>query len=280
MRPYGRFIGLHHLGAGEARDVDLLKGVNMSIRRRYFPCLRFDEHLRGNGAEPHEDWALSLAVRQVGFRVIYDPAIWVDHFEGERIGVDQRSDRTGQGGLQPRVQPDVRCRQVSDGRRRAMAHVVYAVLVGSRNAPGIVSFNYRLIQREFGYCGKCPQLCAARQVRRDKLRMAVQTQRKTLMNGWSGRRWPAGRVTQKRGTVRGEIAWWSEPNPQARKVSWRKMGLELHLSVPGGLCILCEVSLPGGASLHGWALVVPSATPAPLRCSKEEQIARGSGHRF
>ena len=36
VRPYGRFIGLHHLGAGEARDVDLLKGVNMSIRLRYF----------------------------------------------------------------------------------------------------------------------------------------------------------------------------------------------------------------------------------------------------
>lgn len=147
VRPYGRFIGLHHLGAGEARDVDLLKGVNMSIRLRYFPRLRFDEHLRGNGAEPHEDWALSLAVKHAGFRVIYDPAIWVDHFEGERIGVDQRSDRTG------RVVYDRAYNQTYAGVRylptqRALAHIFYALLVGTRDQPGVLSFGYRLIQPE------------------------------------------------------------------------------------------------------------------------------------
>jgi GT2 family glycosyltransferase len=149
VRPYGRFIGLHHLGAGEARDVDLLKGVNMSIRLRYFPRLRFDEHLRGNGAEPHEDWALSLAVRQAGFRVIYDPAIWVDHFEGERIGVNQRSDLTGRM-VYNRAYNQTYAAVKYLPPSRAIAHVVYAVLVGSRNAPGVVSFSYRLIQREFG----------------------------------------------------------------------------------------------------------------------------------
>jgi cellulose synthase/poly-beta-1,6-N-acetylglucosamine synthase-like glycosyltransferase len=30
---FGRVIGEHHLGVGEAREVDVLKGVNMSFRR-------------------------------------------------------------------------------------------------------------------------------------------------------------------------------------------------------------------------------------------------------
>jgi len=148
VRPYGRFIGSHHLGTGEARDVDLLKGVNMSIRLRYFPRLRFDEHLRGNGAEPHEDWALSLAVRQAGFRVIYDPAIWVDHFEADRIGGDQRSDRTGRV-VYNRAHNETYAAVKYLPASRAMAHVVYAILFGSANAPGIAAFSYRLIQREF-----------------------------------------------------------------------------------------------------------------------------------
>jgi hypothetical protein len=56
--------------------------------------------------------------------------------------------------------------------------------------------------------------------------------------------------------------------------------VELLLSVPGGLCILREVSLPGEASLHGWVLVVPSDTPPPLPCPEEEHITRGCGQKF
>ena len=56
--------------------------------------------------------------------------------------------------------------------------------------------------------------------------------------------------------------------------------MELLLSVPGGLCILREVSLPGRASLHGCVLVVSSDTPSPLPFPEEEQIARGCGPRL
>ena len=31
---YGRFLSFHHLGVGSAREVDFLKGANMSLRRR------------------------------------------------------------------------------------------------------------------------------------------------------------------------------------------------------------------------------------------------------
>jgi GT2 family glycosyltransferase len=142
---FGRFIGLHHLGTGPVRDVYLLKGVNMSIRREWLPRLRFDENLRGRGAEPHEDWALALAVRRAGFRVIYDPAIWVDHYEGERIDVDARFNPTR------RTIFDRAHNQTYAGVRylplpRALAHTLYALSVGTSNEPGIIAFLYRLLR--------------------------------------------------------------------------------------------------------------------------------------
>ena len=148
VRPYGRFIGLYHLGTGEARDVDVLKGVNMSVRLGQFPWLRFDENLRGNGAEHNEDWALSLAVKDAGYRVIFDPAIWVDHYEAERIDVDQRFNPEG------RAVYDRAFNQTYAGVRylpllKAMVHACYALAVGSRSEPGLLACLYRLPRDEF-----------------------------------------------------------------------------------------------------------------------------------
>jgi hypothetical protein len=45
-------IGNHHLGVGEPREVDVLKGVNMSYRRTAIADIHFDERMRGTGAQP------------------------------------------------------------------------------------------------------------------------------------------------------------------------------------------------------------------------------------
>ncbi|MFP3693651.1 glycosyltransferase family 2 protein, partial [Burkholderia sp. SIMBA_048] len=45
----GKVIGNHHLGAGEAREVDVLKGAHMSYRRDAIRNIRFDTRLRGSG---------------------------------------------------------------------------------------------------------------------------------------------------------------------------------------------------------------------------------------
>ena len=50
---FGRVIGNHHLGVGEAREVDVLKGVNMSFRRAAMKGRHFDQHMRGTGAQVH-----------------------------------------------------------------------------------------------------------------------------------------------------------------------------------------------------------------------------------
>lgn len=80
----GRTVGNHHAGYGAPREVDLLKGVNMSYRRTAIAGLCFDPRLRGKGSQPCEDLAFSLAVRHAGWRIIYDPEVVVDHYEGIR----------------------------------------------------------------------------------------------------------------------------------------------------------------------------------------------------
>ncbi|MDX2229168.1 MAG: glycosyltransferase family 2 protein [Leptolyngbyaceae cyanobacterium bins.349] len=77
---FGRIIGNHHLGAGTSREVDFLKGANMSFRRAAIAHLQFDERLRGTGAQPCNDIAFSLAVKRAGWKLIYDPAVAIDHY--------------------------------------------------------------------------------------------------------------------------------------------------------------------------------------------------------
>ncbi|MDE1178847.1 MAG: glycosyltransferase [Edaphobacter sp.] len=90
LYPYGRMIGNHHLGMGPARVVEHLKGVNMSWRRKAIGDLRFDEGLRGKGAQVYFELAFSLAIATSGWRLKYDPAVLVDHFPAKRYGNDQR----------------------------------------------------------------------------------------------------------------------------------------------------------------------------------------------
>lgn len=86
---FGRTTGNHHLGIGPARDVDVLKGVNCAFRLPLLCAIRFDERLRGSGAQLHWELSLCLAIRRAGWRLVYDPAIRVRHHVGVRHGEDQ-----------------------------------------------------------------------------------------------------------------------------------------------------------------------------------------------
>lgn len=87
----GKIIGNHHLGIGGVREVDLLKGTNMSYRRAAIERLRFDSRLRGMGAQVHNDMAFSMCVKRAGWKLIYDPAVAVDHYPAERFDEDGRN---------------------------------------------------------------------------------------------------------------------------------------------------------------------------------------------
>ncbi|MEM8872779.1 MAG: glycosyltransferase family 2 protein [Planctomycetota bacterium] len=87
---YGKLIGGHHLGSGDARDADILKGVNMSFRRDAIVPVGFDMRLRGRGAQVGNEVGLCLRMRRNGWRLIYDPAVLVDHFPATRVEGDDR----------------------------------------------------------------------------------------------------------------------------------------------------------------------------------------------
>jgi glycosyltransferase involved in cell wall biosynthesis len=89
---YGLIVGNHHLGTGSRRNVDILKGANMSFRMSALGACRMDTRLRGTGAGVNCDLKLSLDLRARGKRLAYDPAIVVDHYPGPRFDDDQRLD--------------------------------------------------------------------------------------------------------------------------------------------------------------------------------------------
>ena len=60
---FGRVVGNHHLGFGTIREVDVLKGANMSFRASAMVNVRFDRRLKGIGTQPNDDKCFSVAVK-------------------------------------------------------------------------------------------------------------------------------------------------------------------------------------------------------------------------
>jgi GT2 family glycosyltransferase len=129
----GRVTGNHHLGIGGARDVDVLKGVNLSVRGELLREIRLDERLRGVGTEHHWELGLCLTLRRRGWRIVYDPAIAVDHHPQPRVD-DSRQ-------FNPRELRDsmhnetVAVLEHLPARRRAL-HLGWAFAVGTGSSPG------------------------------------------------------------------------------------------------------------------------------------------------
>jgi cellulose synthase/poly-beta-1,6-N-acetylglucosamine synthase-like glycosyltransferase len=93
VQPWGRIVGNHHLTAPEATFVHLLKGANMSYRMAAVGDLRFDTKLRGAGAQVGNDMAFSMAIARRGWKLLYDPAVRVDHYPAQRFENEKRNER-------------------------------------------------------------------------------------------------------------------------------------------------------------------------------------------
>ncbi|MEJ7787312.1 MAG: glycosyltransferase family 2 protein [Solirubrobacteraceae bacterium] len=130
---FGKLVGNHHLGVGPARDVDVLKGANMVFRRS---ALALPGGLRGDGAEVHFEVATSLWAASQGWRLVYDPAVVVDHLAGPRFDDDARGAQSARATANAAfnlvlclgsLRPDLR-------RRR----FIYGLVTGDRAAPGLL----------------------------------------------------------------------------------------------------------------------------------------------
>lgn len=132
---FGRAIGNHHLGVGKAREVDVLKGVNMSYRRTAIAGLRFDTRMRGTGAQVHFETAFSLTLRRIGWKLIYDPMIAVDHYPAQRFDEDQRNQFNDIAFINAVHNETLALLEYLSPVRRII-FCVWAVLIGTKRAPG------------------------------------------------------------------------------------------------------------------------------------------------
>jgi hypothetical protein len=136
---FGRVIGNHHAGFGKVREVEILKGANMSYRREAITGLSFDRRLRGGGAQICNDMGFSLCVRRRGWNLIYDPSVSVDHYPAMRHDLDQRH-LFNAVAMTDAIHNEtlVLLDYISPVRR--IIFVVWAVFVGHRAAPGLLQW--------------------------------------------------------------------------------------------------------------------------------------------
>jgi len=138
---FGRAIGNHHRGYGAPREVDLLKGANMSFRFAALEKARCDPRLRGKGAQPNEDISLTLAVKRAGWKISYDPRAVVDHYQ------TVREEMRHYGGISPIVEAgpfvDFAYNEIigvwdSLSAPRKTAFILWSAFVGSGVCPGLL----------------------------------------------------------------------------------------------------------------------------------------------
>ncbi|HLH68492.1 MAG TPA: glycosyltransferase family A protein [Candidatus Dormibacteraeota bacterium] len=131
---YGPMLGRLALSRGGVCLVDLLKGVNFSLRRELW---MLDPHLRGCGDDqPMWELAVCLRLRRQGWKLVYDPSAVVDRYPMSRPG-----------GTHPTSA--ARCWVVAYNEtlailrwgswRQKLAFWAHALLVGGRSRPGLLA---------------------------------------------------------------------------------------------------------------------------------------------
>ena len=143
---FGRLIGNHHMGIGAGREVDVLKGVNMSFRRKAIADLRFDQRMRGSGAQVHFEVIFSLTLRQKGWKLIYDPQIAVDHFPAQRFDEDQRNAFNAQASVNAIHNETVALLEYLPPLQKII-FLIWAIAIGTRVSFGLLHW-LRFVSRD------------------------------------------------------------------------------------------------------------------------------------
>jgi GT2 family glycosyltransferase len=146
LKWYGLLIGNHHLGVGGPREVDVLKGANMSYRGAAIKNRRFDTRMRGSGAQVHFEMEFCLALKQEDWKLIYDPAIAVNHYNGERFDEDGRDKFSEIALINASHNETLALLEYSTPIRRVIFLTVI-ILLGTRSTPGFLQW-LRLLPSE------------------------------------------------------------------------------------------------------------------------------------
>ena len=135
---YGRIIGNHSLASGPLREVDHLKGANMAFRRQALAGVTF-AGLCGDGAQYRNDMGLSLAVKAAGWKLVFDPALAIDHYLGCRHEADQRQANNLSAIRNGAHNETYLCWRYLP-RLQKLTTLVYALLIGNSFLPGIAQW--------------------------------------------------------------------------------------------------------------------------------------------
>ncbi len=143
---WGNVIGNHHIGKGEARLVDVIKGCNCAYRTAPFRVVGFDTRLLGYGAQVHTEVVLGLCFRRAGWKIVYDPAVLINHYPGARFDIDQRGHFNAEAHFH---QSHNRALSVWEHLSMMQRPVffLWAVLIGNRVDPGLIQ-TLRLLRSE------------------------------------------------------------------------------------------------------------------------------------
>lgn len=183
---FGRVIGNHHLGYGAAREVDVLKGVNMSFRKEAIGTMCFDERMRGSGAQVHFEIAFCLALKRSGWKLLYDPSLTVDHYQARRFDEDQRNSFNALA-FGNAIHNETLALLEHLPLWRRWVFVLWAFFIGNRKAFGLVQW-LRFLPREKG--------------------LATQKWRVSIISRWQG--WHTWRRTHSQRSA------WAEAVPAHR----------------------------------------------------------------
>lgn len=125
----------------------------MSFRRQALEGVRFDEQLRGEGAQYRNDSALCLKVKRRGWKLIYDPKVAIDHFYAVRYGEDKRIKFNPIAVSNLAHNEMLLILDYMNGWQR-FSCVLYSLLVSSIATPGILQFLRMIVLQK----GSCPWL--------------------------------------------------------------------------------------------------------------------------
>ncbi|WDL95259.1 glycosyltransferase family 2 protein [Alicyclobacillus sp. ALC3] len=142
---YGKLIGNHHLGEGPPREVDVLKGVNMSFRTQ---LVQFSPFLRGTGGpETHNEVGVCLRVKRLGYALIYDPEVVVNHYAVARVDSEQRTQLSTRLVRHSAFNMQMSLLTWTPWHQK-LSRLAFATLVGDKAYPGLARLGIAICRRE------------------------------------------------------------------------------------------------------------------------------------
>jgi GT2 family glycosyltransferase len=147
---WGRFVGKMYCRPtfDHPVDVDFMPGGNMSFRREIARRIEFDMQLNRNVAQGYEI-DVGLQVRQMGWRIVFDPRLIIRHYSAPRETTGLRM--TESDGIRWYSFNAARVTLRRLPLARKSVSLAYQLFVGERRAPGLLPLAVAPLARKLGF---------------------------------------------------------------------------------------------------------------------------------